>query len=845
MNETTPRVADLSPAKWIWLPSQRTLANTFVLFRQELYLDDLPESAKGWLSADSRYLLTINGKRIQWGPAPADPRWWDADPFDITEHLQVGVNVIGVEVLFYGHGDGTWPIGKPGFLFKMEIKQSDGSIDTIFSDDSWHCMLDRAHKPGQFRRWYLRALQEELDSRLHPYGWNEPGFVPGPEWVRAMEVGSMADKPPMCTWYGDYINATEPVDPNIASLYERQIPLLRNVPVHAVGLADSGKVIWKRDPLDWFDYRMSDCYEIIREPVAVESGSDEWSLHNADKSSGYYLTFELEDQIVGWPYFTINASEGTIIEVMTQESHDVAASAWMDNHLFAWSRFICREGVNHFEAFDYESFKWMQLHIHNASGTVKVSNVGTRLRIYDWPNEPVVKCSEPAIQRLFDASINTLHNSAQDTVMDGAGRERQQYSGDAAHQLHAIYLAFGETKLPARFIRTFSEGICFEGYFLDTWPAYDRLSRLSQRQIGATRWGPILDHSIQFVFDCWNHYMYTGDLHALKDAYPRLVRAADYFVDLRKSKGINGLLPVENNDLGMPSVYIDQEGFPKQRNKQCAFNLYAAAMFRHALVPLMNVMGDGTKIDRFLHESDEILHATVNAFWSDELGTFVNNLPWIDDDGGPRYDDRSLANAIIYDQCPDGNTEESLRILAECPADMGLSYPCNAGWRYWALAKLGRADVIVDDYRTRWATMNSVIYNNTLQEFWDANPDTAEEWSHCCVIPTFVTIMNLAGIRPVTPGFTECEIMPQLGDLPDLEVTAYTVRGPVRFKAHKRSAGYHILLNIPNSIKACFVVPEGYSISGNAELPNLHDSKDECIRFELPAGEAQFDLIRR
>ena len=59
--------------------------------------------------------------------------------------------------------------------------------------------------------------------------------------------------------------------------------------------------------------------------------------------------------------------------------------------------------------------------------------------------------SDAALQKLLDASINTLHNSAQETIVDGMGRERQQYSGDCGHQLHAIFYAFGETRLPARF----------------------------------------------------------------------------------------------------------------------------------------------------------------------------------------------------------------------------------------------------------------------------------------------------------------------------------------------------------------------------------------------------------
>src|ERR1700712_4366082 len=74
------RVLDLAPAKWIWYPSDRVLQNTFVLFRKEFNLNSVPDSAKGWVLADSRYQLFVNGQRVQWGPAPFDPRWPEIDP---------------------------------------------------------------------------------------------------------------------------------------------------------------------------------------------------------------------------------------------------------------------------------------------------------------------------------------------------------------------------------------------------------------------------------------------------------------------------------------------------------------------------------------------------------------------------------------------------------------------------------------------------------------------------------------------------------------------------------------------------------------------------------------------
>jgi len=66
----TEGALDLSPAKWLWYPGDRTLPNTFVLFRRVLKLSEKPRKATGWIIGESRYQLEVNGRRIQWGPAP-------------------------------------------------------------------------------------------------------------------------------------------------------------------------------------------------------------------------------------------------------------------------------------------------------------------------------------------------------------------------------------------------------------------------------------------------------------------------------------------------------------------------------------------------------------------------------------------------------------------------------------------------------------------------------------------------------------------------------------------------------------------------------------------------------
>jgi hypothetical protein len=310
--------------------------------------------------------------------------------------------------------------------------------------------------------------------------------------------------------------------------------------------------------------------------------------------------------------------------------------------------------------------------------------------------------------------------------------------------------------------------------------------------MGLTMWGPILDHGVQFSFDNWYHYMETGRIEALRAPYPRLKIFAE---TLWRSRDAQGLLPVEN--LGVPWVWIDHDAYAAQRHKQCAYNLHAAAMYTHALAPIARLFGEANQAAAYEQQGETLLNCTIARFWDTDRSIFINNLPWLQDENDLRLCDRSLATAILFDQCPNGQTAPSLEALANCPPEMGLSYPPNAGWRYQALIKLGRTDVVVKDFRTRWITLASVVHNNTLQEGWHARPDSSDQWSHASVAPLYVLFMDIAGIRPAAPGFAKCTIRPQLADLGSLSLTAYTVQGPIHFEAIEESHGHRYRIHLP------------------------------------------------
>ena len=812
---------DLSPAKWIWYPSSRILQNTFVLFRKEFVLEKQPSQAKGWILADSRYLLYVNGERIQWGPAPYDPRWPEADPINIAKYLKPGKNVIACQVLYYGVGDGTSPIGKPGFLFNLEVEGKQ-----IISDHTWLSHLAKSWVQGQYKRWYLRSLQEVFDARLHPYGWNTLEFETGHDWIPAMQSETSAAKPSITTHFPEYqwdISG----DPKNTEIRTRSIPMMRENDIKVQRLVESAWVNWLRPAEEYFDVLPPNAYEAEWMTAVKQTSENSWTVPK-NKGKAAVLTFDFIDQSVGWPYFTIEAPAGTIVELMVHEAHQPGGPVMLNSHFHSWTRFVCKEGVNRFETFDFESVKWLQLHIRNYSGDVKVSGVGLRRRQYDFAVTPKINVSDPVLQRLMDASVNTLYNSAQEIIADGMGRERQQYSGDGSHQLHPLYQVFGEVRLPARFIKTFSQGMTLDGYFMDTWPAFDRLARLMERQVQLTSWGPILDHGVGFCFDNYYYYQYTGDTAVLQESFPRLLRFFDYLTTIR---GSDGLLPVE--EIGIPSVWIDHEAYRQQRHKQCAFNLYSSAMCVHALAPLCRVFGKMEKADEIEQFGNDLLARCQEKYWSKEEQTFVNNLPWLKEEGAPRYCDRSLATAVLYRQCPVGNDKRSIELLETRPDNLGISYPCNAIWRLWALCRAGKMDTVLNELRQYWANMPSVIQNNTIQESWHASSDSGDEWSHCAVAPIVMMYQGIAGIRPLTPGYETFQIRPQPGDLEEVELYPQTVKGPITFKSKGTRGNRELYLEIPEGTTAVLLLDSRETVPLKADGT---DGFTGLKKYILPGG---------
>ncbi|MEM8872669.1 MAG: alpha-L-rhamnosidase C-terminal domain-containing protein [Planctomycetota bacterium] len=213
--EELPPDHPLRSAMWIWPQgSYEVLHNIYADFRRSFVLDEVPASVSMHITADAQYVLHVNGHYVNRGPARGYQRSWPFDTHDIAEHLQIGENIIAVQV--HNPGRGTFQYrheDAAGLLCTIELPDQ-----RIVTDESWGTRLDATHSRLTPKLSVQLGYQEHVDLTDSPppdlvggdasdYDWHPPrmAYVFGHEpWSGMTERGV----PHLTTDIIDY----EPID---------------------------------------------------------------------------------------------------------------------------------------------------------------------------------------------------------------------------------------------------------------------------------------------------------------------------------------------------------------------------------------------------------------------------------------------------------------------------------------------------------------------------------------------------------------------------------------------------------------------------------------------------------
>ena len=236
--------------KWISFENSQSGPNTWLIYRKDVTLTDIPGSLTARIAVDSKYWLWINDQLVVFegglkrGPARNAAYY---DEVEIAPFLTKGENTIAVLVWHFGkNGFSHITSGTAGMLFEAVA-----SGISIVSDGSWVGRVYDAYQDTEAPHPNYRLPESNIrfDAREELKDWNKKSFsgnlygVSQVDDVRDTQIGRLVKRPiPLWKDYGlaDYMNIRKSAKGD--TLYCR-LPYNCHVTPYLKVKAPAGKII--------------------------------------------------------------------------------------------------------------------------------------------------------------------------------------------------------------------------------------------------------------------------------------------------------------------------------------------------------------------------------------------------------------------------------------------------------------------------------------------------------------------------------------------------------------------------------------------------------------------------
>jgi hypothetical protein len=759
------------------------------LFRKTFTLDRIPARAPARITADSRYLLFVNGQEAYRGPVRSQPRRLHYDLFDLAPYLRVGENAIAVYVVYYGFARSFWlpatpnmTLGKSGVLvFEANL----GDAGWLVSDASWKAVKSDAwcedwRSGGNDLAMISEGVPLEVfDARRLPYGWEQPGFDDrgwgNAHLIPAVHIGGFAHTQPPTDPYG-------PLYPRpIAKLGgEFRTPDSLRVE-HLAGQVspDIG------DPVRRLEAAL-DLRSRGSNSVGGPAQGDRLPL-TVDVPAGGSVRIVLDMGVIvmGQVQFEVQAPSGTLFDLSYTEDPLVRASAMLGMH--AGTRYIARGDSDRFQVYDALGFRYAYVLIHGVAGKVTLQGFGVQEDVYPWQPGASFRCSDEELNRIFQAGIRTVQLNSRDAFTDCPTREQRAWVGDSVvHQM--VHLA---TNLDWR--------LAWHYLTLGNSPRSDGILPMSVvGEIESSGAHTIPDWSLHWVHGVYNLYRFAGDGDAVKAFMPTVERILRWYAPFQTAGGV--LQDVVEWDL------VDWSSVSVKDTSAILTAIWARGLREFAEMA-------GWLEENASRRWAEGLYARAKTgfevFWDEVRGSCVDHI--VDGIRQPEMSQLAGALAIVSGLAPQERWGRIVQAITD-PSSLVVRSWTGGGGEYqmqkmmkqfqgiyeidWdaerqvvlaepfmsyvvhdAVALAGQAERLPQLCR-RWSEFLMGGYD-TIGECWGWGTHV-HGWS--CT-PTKDMVFYTLGVTPAEPGYTRARIAPCLGDLAWAEGQVPTPHGLIHVRA--------------------------------------------------------------
>jgi len=757
---------------WIWVPEEKVEISFGLgqgpsarrkeahgLFRKTFSLSSVPERVPARITADSRYVLYVNGQEVSRGPVRSQPRRMMYDLLDLASALKTGENVIAVHVKLYGDANSYYippvpnsMLGKSGALvFEADL----GKAGWLVSDASWKATLSHAWDGNDFTDSEMvggGVPVEVLDARKLPVAWQAAGFDDS-SWgaaqlLRAIHIGGFAHSQPPTDPYGPlFPRPIAQLGGEVVAPASVQAAALQGTPEPSTGLPAASVIASMKLPVASLERKVL--------PLTLAGDAR--------------LLLDFGRIVAGLVQLEVSAPAGTIFELCYTEELLTGREQGM-NAPHNSSRYVARGKEDAFEVFDINGLRYIYLLVHGANGPATIKRVAVREMIYPWTPGAAFECSDPELNRLFKAGVRTVNLNSFDAFTDCPTREQRAWVGDSVvHQM--VHLA---TNLDWR--------LAWQYLNLGNSPRYDGILPMSVAgEIEASGGVTIPDWSLHWVHGVYNLYRFTGDKEKVKSYMPTIERLLRWYVPYQTAAGVLKDV-VEWNLVDWASLFVEDT------------SSILTAIWARGLKEFAEMAGwlEEKASQRWAEGLYARAKAGYEMFWDEARGTYVDHIK----DGVRQKPISQVAGAlaVVSGLAPKERWARIMQVVTDPQRLVVRSWTGGSEGEYsqekmmkqfmgvyeadWdterevvigepfisylvhdAVAAAGLADKLPGLYR-RWSQFLVNGYD-TIGECWGWGTHV-HGWS--CTITKDMVFYTL-GVTPAEAGYTVARVAPRLGEL--------------------------------------------------------------------------------
>lgn len=751
-------------ASWITTPGVSERGFGVYFFRKDFSLTAAPQHFVIHVSADNRYQLYINGKRVLEGPAKGDLFHWRFETLDIAPYLHAGSNALAAIVWnFAGAAPMAQMTNETGF-----VMAGDGGAAEVNTNASWKTMVARAYSMiaigGQTHHAYtVVGPGERIDAALYPWGWQQTRYddsslQPASPITRAGPRG-IQDSP--SRWM----------------LVRRNIPLMQS---------RTQRLTEVRRYAGPAGFHPTNDFLSGSSPLEIPANS--------------HVTVLVDQTFETTAYPTLIASGGrgaTITLTYAEALFDAHQQKGNRNdiegkHIEGYTDQFLPDGGAHrvFQPLWWRAYRYIKLDVTTASKPLMLDDFYGEFTAYPFTRKARFTSDDPALEKIMQVGWRTARLCAHETYMDCPYYEQLQYVGDTRIQaLISLYMT-GDDRLVKNAIECINASRTSEGLTQSRFP-----SRLPQYI------PPFSLYWIGMMHDLW---WYHGDNAFLGQFLTNARGVLAWYQSHLTPSGLLGRLPWWD----FADWATDfRDGVPPQEadGQSSILTLeFAAALQEQA--DLESSFGSATRAAEDRALAARITRAVYRSCWDAGKGLLA------DTPARQHFSQHATILGVLTDAIP---VSEQHAAMQRVLSDASLTQ-CSYYFRFYlfkALNKAGLGDDIVSQLDP-WRKMLALGLT-TFAEKPEPTRSDCHAWS---AHPDFDLLAQVAGIQPAEPGFEKVNIRPHLGPLKRLSASIPIPQGEVSVSYRITGSRFSADVTLPAGIQGSFYWKgHRYALHGGAQ----------------------------